>query len=202
MLLPVVGIFLGGQARRMGGVAKANLLHDGRSILERTLEACRGRAPLIPPSPRVYLVGNSAAYTAEDVERLADEPRGLGPIGGLRALLEEARRVGVPAVALAGDMPFLTRPLVERLFVEKPGAPLLAPRQESLWQPLFARYSPELALPAVDALLARGETSLQGIFGELGAQAAELELSDVERAALIDWDRPNDMNRRCPESST
>jgi molybdenum cofactor guanylyltransferase len=196
---PVVGIFVGGQARRMGGIAKGNLVHDGRTILERTLQACWGSERATADSPRVYLVGNSSAYVAEGALRLDDEPRGVGPIGGLRALLRAA--TGAPVVALAGDMPFLTGALVERLFFEEPHAAALAPREGSRWQPLFARYSPAEALPAVEAVLARGDTSLQAVLGELGDRAAVLALSDAERAALIDWDRPNDVNRRCPEST-
>jgi molybdenum cofactor guanylyltransferase len=195
---PVVGIFVGGQARRMGGAAKGNLLYQGRTILERTLEACR-RA--IPEPPRVYLVGNSAAYPVSGVERLEDEPQGRGPIGGLRALLEEARAFGGCALAVAGDMPFLTAALVERLISEQTCVAALAPREGSRWQPLFARYASSEVLPAVEAVLARGDTALQSVFAELGPLAAELPLSESEREALIDWDRPNDVNRRCPRSS-
>jgi hypothetical protein len=53
----------------------------------------------------------------------------------------------------------------------------------------------------VDAVLARGDTALQGVLTELGERAIVLELSESERTALIDWDRPNDVNRRCPEST-
>lgn len=195
---PVVGIFVGGQARRMGGAAKGNLSYEGRTILERTLEACR-RA--MPEPPRVYLVGNSAAYSVSGVQRVDDEPQGRGPIGGLRALLEEAQPFGGYALALAGDMPFLTGALVERLILEQRHAAALAPREGSRWQPLFARYASSEVLAAVDAVLARGDTALQSVLCELGARAAELELSESERAALIDWDRPNDVNRRYPQSS-
>lgn len=198
---PVVGIFVGGQARRMGGIAKGNLVHEGRTILERTLSACWGAERAAPDSPLVYLVGNSSAYAAPGVERLDDEPGGIGPIGGLRALLRAAARREAPAVALAGDMPFVTRALVERLFVEAPQAAALAPREGSRWQPLFARYAPADVLPALDAVLSRGDTALQGVLAALGDRAAVLALNDSERAALIDWDRPNDVNRRCPESS-
>jgi molybdopterin-guanine dinucleotide biosynthesis protein A len=194
---PVVGIFVGGQARRMGGVAKGNLVCEGRTILERTLEACAS----VPGGSRVYLVGNSAAYAVSGVERLEDEPSGKGPIGGLRALLVEAQRLGASAVALAGDMPFLTGALVARVLREQPHAAAYAPREGARWQPLFARYVPAQVLPAVDAVLARGDTALQSVLTELGKDAVVLALGESERAALIDWDRPNDMNPGCPISS-
>jgi len=155
----------------------------------------------MPEPPRVYLVGNSAAYSVPGVLRLDDEPQGRGPIGGLRALLEEARPYGGCALALAGDMPFLSGALVERLISEQRNVAALAPREGSRWQPLFARYVSSEVLPAVGAVLARGDTALQSVFRELGERAAALDLSESERETLIDWDRPNDVNRRCPRSS-
>ena len=103
----------------MGGAAKANLSFEGRTLLERSLEACRQAAACVSPgaSPRIYLVGESSAYTAEGVLRLSDQPPGIGPMGGLRGLLLEAERHGTTAVALAGDQPFLTAALLVRLYL-------------------------------------------------------------------------------------
>jgi molybdenum cofactor guanylyltransferase len=196
---PLVGIFLGGRAQRMGGFPKGNLLVDGRSILERTLEACR--EVVAPRGVALYLVGESSAYAASGVLRLADDPAGVGPMGGLRALLKEASATDARVIALAGDMPFLTRAILGRLFDECPGAAALAPREGPRWQPLFARYRPSVVLPIVDRVLARGETSLQAIFDTLGNQAVVLELTDLERGAIVDWDRPSDVNPLCPDSS-
>ena len=202
MPLPIVGILLGGQARRMGGFPKGNLVVDvvdGRTILERTLAAVRSAATSVAEPLSVYLVGQGSAYSASDVQRLEDEPRGVGPMGGLSALLQRAE--GAEVVAIAGDLPFLTRELVERVFFECNGAAALAPREGERWQPLFARYSAGAVLPIVRAALGRGDTSLQVIFASLGGEARVLDLSDAERACLIDWDRPSDVNLRCPESS-
>lgn len=197
MLLPTIGIFVGGRGERMGGAAKANLSFGGRTILERSLEACRRAAERVSPgsSPHIYLVGESSAYAAEGVSRLSDQPPGIGPMGGLRALLLEAKRYGTAAVALAGDQPFLTAELLVRLYREGEGAAALAPRQGSRWEPLFARYRPEPTLAAIDAAMARDASSLQSIFEVLGPSATLLELSSAEWQTLRDWDRPDDMLR-------
>jgi molybdenum cofactor guanylyltransferase len=197
---PAVGIFVGGQGRRMGGVAKGLLQYKGRPLIERLLQACRV-APTPEALSHVYLVGNAAAYSATPVALLADDPAGRGPMGGLRALLLEAHRLGLDAVALAVDLPYVDAELVRRLFRDEPTAAALAPREGARWQPLFARYRPALVLPVIDAALARDRTSLQVIFEGLagrGAIVAELDLSSSEREALRDWDRPSDMDGTVP----
>jgi molybdopterin-guanine dinucleotide biosynthesis protein A len=201
---PAIGIFVGGRGLRMGGVAKANLLVQGRTILERTLEACHAalRAELVDSAlPQIYLVGESSAYSVPGVQRVADDPAGVGPMGGLRAFLRLLPRE-TPGLVLAGDLPFVTIDLIARLVREQPGAAALAPRdREDRWQPLFARYEPEQVLPEIDAALRAQRRSLQYLFERLGARARRLELSSREEAQLRDWDRPSDMTAGCPDSS-
>jgi molybdenum cofactor guanylyltransferase len=199
--LPAVGIFVGGQGRRMGGVAKGWLRYEGRPLIERLLEASR-TAAAPAKLPAVYLIGNAAAYAQTHVPALSDDPSGIGPMGGLRALLLEAERIGSDAVALAVDLPFVDPALLRRLYSEQPNAAALAPRQEGRWQPLFARYRPGAVLPVIDAALAAGRTSLQVLFDGLAARgqvAPELLLSSIEQQALQDWDRPSDMDGSVPD---
>jgi molybdopterin-guanine dinucleotide biosynthesis protein A len=198
---PAIGIFVGGKGLRMGGVAKANLLHQGRTILERTLDCCAVAWNGLfgaNVSPCIYLVGESSAYAASGVQRIADEPSGVGPMGGLRAFSRALPR-DTSGLVIAGDLPFLTVQLIARLATEAPAAAALAPREvDGRWQPLFARYLPEIVSPLIDATLASGETSLQRLFARLGARAQSLELSTSEREQLRDWDRPCDVISGCP----
>lgn len=201
MTPPAVGIFVGGQGRRMGGVAKGWLRHDGRPLIERLLEASRNAAA--PATlPALYLIGNASAYVQTHVPALSDDPPGVGPMGGLRALLLDAERIGSDAVALAVDLPYVDAALLRRLYSEYPSAAALAPRQDSRWQPLFARYRPSAVLPIIEAALAEGRTSLQVLFDGLavrGQAAPELVLSSIEQQALQDWDRPSDMDGSFPD---
>lgn len=196
-----IGIFVGGRGSRMGGVAKANLqVADGRTILERTLACCAESGRALGGAAPIWLVGESAAYAAHQLQRIADDPAGVGPIGGLRALLRALPPASY-ALALAGDMPFITPQLLLRLQRETPGAAALAPRDaQGRWQPLFARYRAGRVLTELDAALAAGKTSLQHLFARLGAEACVLSLSEAEQGCLHDWDRPGDMNTGCPES--
>ena len=178
-----IGIFVGGQARRMGGVAKGLLPLPGpTTIVQRTLDVVRRQGA------RAVLVGQGDAY-ALDVPSLPDAKRDSGPLGGLLSLLEYAD--AGHAIALACDMPFITDGLLGRLVAHVSSAPVVAPKRQGRWEPLFARYDAPRAIEVVRARLARRELSLQGLLGELGAD--ELPLLPGDDQLLVDWDRPEDV---------
>jgi molybdopterin-guanine dinucleotide biosynthesis protein A len=187
----VVGIFVGGASRRMGGKPKGLLLtRGGERVIDRTVALAR------KVSSRVVLVGRSDAY-ALDLPCLPDRGRGTeadpedapGPLGGLCSLLEYA--ASGDAVAIACDMPFLTADLLARLATYEPGRAAVAPKRGGRWEPLFARFDAARALPVAEGRLARRALSMQGVLDEL--VAGELPLLPGESTLLSDWDCPEDM---------
>jgi molybdopterin-guanine dinucleotide biosynthesis protein A len=193
----IAGVFVGGAGRRMGGVAKGLLEAPGgrETLLDRW---CRllGEAGV-----DVVLVGRHPAYAsharAAALEVLDDDPPGVGPLGGLVALLRRAgdgtRGGDGRALAFACDMPFVSEALVARLLAA-PQAPAVAPRSGSKWEPLCARYDAGRILPHALRHLAAGKHSLQGVLDDAGA--VELPLGPGEAQQLRDWDTPED--RGCP----
>jgi molybdenum cofactor guanylyltransferase len=184
-----VGIFVGGLGSRLGGVAKGNLtLPSGEKLAERLVAACATSLP----DATIVLVGAAEAYAALALPALVDAPTGVGPLGGLRALLLHARATGrTHALALSCDLPYLGPALLARLAEEAPAADCLAPREGELWQTLVARYA-VASLPELDATLAAGDRALQRFVARLGARAVELTVDARERAELRDWDTPAD----------
>jgi molybdopterin-guanine dinucleotide biosynthesis protein A len=186
----VIGLFVGGRGARMGGVVKGNLPGPGG---ERLLERLVGECSEALPSAAPVLIGDAPAHADLGLRSLPDAPLGVGPLGGLRALLLHAKESGAwGALALACDLPYLSASLVTRLATESPEAFLLAPREGVMWHTLVARYS-VLALPAVDATLAAGERALQRVVGRLGERARALALTPAELDELRDWDTPDDV---------
>lgn len=180
----LAGLFVGGQSRRMGGRPKGLLpLPGGGSPVGRWLDLLGGMGLT------VVLVGAHEAYRDLGWPLLADEPPGIGPIGGLAALL--ARSPGV-ALAFACDMPHVERSLVEKLLAAPAAAPIVAPREPAGWQPFFARYDANRVLPVVRRQIEHGQHSLQRLFDECAA--APLELSNGEWALLQDVDTPADLD--------
>lgn len=175
----VAGVFVGGASSRMGGRPKGLLVppDGGATIVART------RSLFERAGACVVTVGGEGAV-------VADDPPGIGPLGGLLALLRHAE-AGV-VVAVACDMPFVTDALVSRL-VSFPPAVAVAPRRDGRWEPLFARFDAAAARPIASAWAASGRRSLQGLMDSLGA--VELPLSPAEETLLDDWDTPDDVTR-------
>lgn len=183
-----LGIFVGGKSRRMGGRPKGLLLapESGETLLERTAGLARALGL------RAVLVGDAGQYQGlvPELERVPDAPAGIGPLGGLSGLLQHA--ASGPVLAVACDMPFLTRALLTRFVSEQPSAEVLAARGSSgLWEPLCARYQAEHVTPLLQAAVADGVRSFQGLFARLAAR--ELTLGEDEWAQLADWDAPSDL---------
>ncbi len=182
---PIAGIFVGGRGARMGGRAKGLLRGpDGRTLVERLTAE-------IGPLAEVVLVGEAAAYAERNLEAIADDPRGIGPLGGLTALLRRAE--GGTALVFACDMPWISRALVEALLRAPGEAPVVAPRRGGRWEPLCARYDASRVLPLAKKHAASGTTSLQAL---LDAAAAWVLPEDTyDPSDLRDWDEPSDMAR-------
>lgn len=187
----VIGLFVGGQSSRMGGFPKGNLTapESSLTLLERLAQEARAASATAP----LVLVGNAEAYATLGLPALADEPPGIGPLGGLGALLEEARGTGkTHLLALACDLPRLSRDLIKRLLVESPESAALVAQQGAIRNPLIARYEVARTRDALTQTLAQNRRSLQAVLDHLGPSVAHLELSVAEQALLDDWDTPTD----------
>jgi len=187
----IAGIFVGGASSRMGGRPKGLLeVPVTREKIVVKLVRIAREADLEP-----MLVGDATHYRpiAPGVPILPDEPPGMGPLGGLAALLAAAR--DRPAIALACDMPYVTRELVARLATARADGPVLAARaadDAARWEPFFARYDSSRVRSALEGVLARGERSMHALLASV--RVDELVLTDDERTTLRDWDSPSDVD--------
>jgi molybdopterin-guanine dinucleotide biosynthesis protein A len=179
----LAGILVGGAGMRMGGIAKGLMrTADGTTIVGRL------RAMLERLGLDLVLVGAGEDYMSLGMEVVADQPGGIGPLGGILALLQRAGNA--PALAFACDMPFVSGAIVERLLTEAQDAPIVAPRRDGRWEPLCARYDAARVLPTALALSRAGNLALQRLLDTAGA--VELRLAPHEADQLRDWDTPED----------
>jgi molybdopterin-guanine dinucleotide biosynthesis protein A len=190
----IAGIFVGGASARMGGQPKGRLVarDTGEPLIVRTsrLLSALGLRPV--------LVGDATPYAdlVPELARLADQPSGVGPLGGLGALLAAAHEESAAAqhvLAFACDMPLLSQALIAKLAQGDAAGDVLAPRGDAgFWEPLCARYRIAPCSPALSAALAAGERSFRALFQRL--HVVELMLSASERGELRDWDTPEDVH--------
>lgn len=95
----------GGDARRLGGVAKADLVVGGRRLIDRVLDA-------VAAAELVVVVGPDPGNGRVDAVTREDPP-GSGPVAAIAAGLAYVR---APIVAvLAADLPFLDPATIGRL---------------------------------------------------------------------------------------
>ncbi len=166
-----IGIFVGGRSTRMGGAPKGLLVGPtGETLLARVMRVAASVGEVI-------VVGDASAY---GVASIPDDPPGIGPLGGLRALL-----AGGSAIAVACDMPYVEAEHLRALAEHPSRAPIVAARRDQRWEPFFARYD-----ASVLGALTDSERSLQRLFAKL----SPVELA-IDPHALDDWDTPDDIVR-------
>ena len=187
-----LAIFVGGASSRMGGEPKGLLNTESEGVEESIVHRHLRHASALDLYP--VFVGAAEPYALQftDIRVIADDPEGVGPLGGLSGVLKAAGDAQV--LALACDMPYVTTTLLSRLITSASHAAVLATRSlEGRWDPLCARYDPARVLPVLQTALSQGVHSFQRLYGLL--PVTELELAEAERAQLHDWDTPEDIVR-------
>ena len=174
-------VLTGGRARRLGGTDKAQLAVDGRTLLQRVLEA-------VGPATVVVVGPTSGMPTGVQVVR--EDPPYAGPLAaiatGLAALPADVSQVAV----LVADMPFLDGPTIEQLCSQlgtAPAAVLVSGGRRHWLTAAWDRVALSTALAAQPALT---DAPVRLIYD--GVNVAEVTAD--ERTAF-DIDTPEDLQR-------
>lgn len=181
--MTIVGVFVGGASSRMGR-PKGLLEHpSGGTLLEHIVGA------VTEASYACVLVGEASAYAGlvPHVPRLADHVRGIGPIGGLSALLAEPHE---HAISVACDMPFVDAAVLRTLATDARAGCVAAWNEDAaMFEPMLARWHTPTARSAVAEAIAAHRYSLAKLLAGLGAHPC------LASAATVDWDTPEDVGR-------
>lgn len=172
-------ILAGGKATRLGGVDKRELVVEGRTIFDRQVEALHG-LPILVSSPR-DIAGH---VTVRDT--IADG----GPLAGIAAGLTAARTTWL--LVLAGDMPYITAAVVERLLARTAeNIDAVGVRLAGLLEPLVCVLRVSVFLPLVQARLERGDFKASRILTEGEIRVAWLD--EHERGPFFNVNVPADL---------
>jgi len=173
--LPVTAAILaGGRSIRMG-TDKTLLTIGGEPMITRVtaaaLEYCE-QVVVITNFPE-----NLEGLTLPaSVEIIADDTPLLGPLGGLSTALAHAKHEWV--LALAADMPWVSRDIVAALWDARGDADAVIPVTDSGIEPLLALYRVATAGPVAHDVLASGRRRIAAMFPRLAV--ADLPLSLVQ----------------------
>ncbi len=182
-------ILVGGAGRRYGGHDKSALIVEGRSILDRQLDALAG------VTDDILLVGRSPGDLPPGVRAVPDRTPGLGPLGGLDAALSAARDEHL--LLLACDMPFVSTELLRYLLSLAPVADAVVPRTDRGYHPLCAVYA-RACHGRVHRRLVHGKLRMTALLDEVRVRAVDgqemARLGDVDRL-LANVNTPADLDR-------
>lgn len=184
-------IFAGGRATRLGGVNKALLEVGGRPIIERIVDAI---GPLV--GEQLVLANDDALGSRTDVRLVHDPDPHAGVLPALAAGLAAA--TGELCLAVACDMPFVSRALFERLMAlqRDADADVVIPRTADHLEPLHAVYRRAPVLAAIRAALDRGERRMISYFPSVRVlEVAAADLAAAGPAPFFNVNTPEDLAR-------
>jgi molybdopterin-guanine dinucleotide biosynthesis protein A len=180
-------ILVGGRARRLGGALKPLLEVGGRTILDRQI-ATLGEAGC----DEILFVGHWPGAPRGMGRHVADAVEGTGALGALyTALIAAATPV---VVVLAGDLPFVTVTLLQRLLPVEAANDAVVPRTAGGWHPLCAAYR-RRAAARLKARLDRRELRVSDALADLRVREVppdEIAAIDPDGVLLMNVNTPDE----------
>jgi len=180
-------ILAGGQARRLGGLAKGTLDVGGISVVERLIDQLRTASV-----ERIVIVANDAApYVDCGVEIIGDLRPGQGPLAGIEAALAHWAGWTDATVFVPCDTPHLGATEIETLigaFAEADAPGVCAATGKFFWHPLCAVVHNAL-VPHISAALDAGRHAVHELWRSLGVQPVHFD----DDAPFVNLNTPKDL---------
>jgi molybdopterin-guanine dinucleotide biosynthesis protein A len=186
---PVTALILaGGKATRFGGIAKHQLVVEGRTIFARQVEVLARRVTEIIVSSPVAIAG---------YRTVADTVADGGPLAGIAAGLDAITTPWL--LVVAGDMPYLSGAVID-LVLARRGDDGVGIEIDGLPQPLVCALRCEAAKPALARMLATGQRKASRLLTDAGLAIRWLAESDLRGIdptlrALGNVNAPGDLPR-------
>lgn len=192
-------IFGGGRATRLGGVNKALLQVGELRIIDRILDAL---TPLVDES--VLLTNDAALENVGPLRLVYDAVPHAGVLPALAAGLASATHD--VCIAVACDMPFVSRPVFEHLLavLYETGADVVIPRTADFLEPMHAVYRRRPVEAAIRNALARGEQRMTSYFRDVHVREVdetEWRALDPDGLAFFNVNTPEDLAEAALQAS-
>ena len=182
-------ILAGGNARRIGGLAKGTLKVGGVSIVERLINEMNNAGI----SDIVIIANDPEPYQDYGVKIIADIREDIGPMGGIEAgLVFFAGRCNA-VMFVPCDLPRISASqisVLKQAFDETAAPAVFAATGDFFWHPLCAVVHNDLAgdiSTAIDA----GERKIRNVWQQVKAKRVQF----TDEAAFLNINSLEDMNR-------
>ncbi len=183
-------ILAGGNARRIGGIAKGTLkTGEGVSIVERLINEMNDAGV----SDIVIVANDPEPYQDYGVKIIADIRKGIGPIGGIEAGLVYFAGQSDAVMFVPCDMPNITAKemlALKKAFIETPAPVMFAATSDFFWHPLCAVVHNGL-VKQVSSAIDCGERKVRKIWQQVKA----VRLLFDDETAFFNVNSSNDINR-------
>ena len=187
--MPTAAILAGGQARRLGGRDKSQIVIGGRTILDRLIDTLHLVVDRV-----VVVTGDPSRIREPRVTVVQDLVPGAGGLGGIYTALATAdERV----LVVACDMPFLTAPFLARVLEAGGDTDAAVPRDDAGYHPLCACYSQACAEP-IRRRVEAGVLKVLDLFGDIRVRdigPEEIAAHDPDGLLLLNINTPDDLSR-------
>ena len=192
MVNRISGVILaGGSNKRFGGINKANVVIDGKTIISRIIST------ISDLFDEIIIVTNKPEEFQEFIQYkiVKDQYLKAGPLGGIHAALKASSEDAI--FIFAGDMPFLDKEIISDQINEfnKRGHDVFIPKVDQFVEPLHAIYR-KSALNHLEKFLLEGKSrAVRDFLSEVNVGYFQLPKTEKTKLAFANINSPSDLNK-------
>jgi len=191
MVNRISGVILaGGSNKRFGGINKANVVIDGKTIISRIIST------ISDLFDEIIIVTNKPEEFQEFIQYkiVKDQYLNAGPLGGIHAALKASSEDAI--FVFAGDMPFLDKEIITNQINEfnKTKYDVLIPAIDQFIEPLHAIYRNSV-LNDLERFLSEGKSrAVRDFLSEENVGYLQIPNTEKTELAFSNINSPSDLD--------
>lgn len=182
-------ILAGGKNRRFGGITKANIVIEGKTIISRIVSV------IGEIFNDVIIVTNKPEEFREftHFKIVADQILNAGPLGGIHSALKSTSEDAI--FVFAGDMPFPDKTIIADLINEFENGryDIIVPRIDTDIEPLHALYRKSIVEDLERFLSERKSKAVHDFLKETNVGYFQIAQTEKSRLAFTNINSPEDL---------
>lgn len=192
MVNRISGVILaGGSNKRFGGINKANVVIDGKTIISRIIST------ISDLFVEIIIVTNKPEEFQEYIKYkiVKDQFLKAGPLGGIHAALKTSSEDAI--FVFAGDMPFLNKEIISDQINEfnKKEHDVFIPKVDKFIEPLHAIYR-KSALNHLERFLLEGKSrAVRDFLSEVNVGYLQMTKNEKTDIAFVNINSPSDLEK-------